>query len=214
MAILARSTIRHGDDDIFARIVKAIRQQGYAVVDNIFDLLSLHGILADIHRRENEFKQAGVGRQDDYQLNPFVRGDHICWLDLNTPLLEDYQQFIEGLRLAINRELFLGLFDYECHYAVYPDGAFYRRHLDAFKGESNRRLSTVLYLNPDWQNGDGGELQMYEPGEFTDFPLPFLSIEPLFGRMVFFLSEEFPHEVRPAKRKRYSLTGWYRINGA
>ena len=115
---------------------------------------------------------------------------------------------MEQLRLRLNRELFLGLFDYECHYAHYPKGAFYKKHVDAFKGESNRRLSTILYLNPQWQPQDGGELVIYDVDGTTELA----TVLPVFGSMVIFLSEEFPHEVLTARRSRYSLTGWFRVN--
>ena len=66
------------------------------------------------------------------------------------------------LRLELNKRLFLGLFDYECHFARYAPGGFYKKHRDAFVGDSNRILSTVLYLNPGWRAEWGGELLMYE----------------------------------------------------
>ena len=54
----------------------------------------------------------------------------------------------------------LGLFDYECHYAKYQQGDFYKKHYDAFKGRSNRIFTTVCYLNtPE----SGGELVIYKP---------------------------------------------------
>ncbi len=43
---------------------------------------------------------------------------------------------------------------------------------------------------------------------------PFLSVTPAFATLVVFLSEEVPHEVRPAKRDRYSIAGWYRVNNS
>jgi SM-20-related protein len=110
--------------------------------------------------------------------------------------------------MRLNSELFLGLFDYECHYAVYPEGSFYRKHVDAFKGRASRVLTTVLYLNPNWQPEYGGELLMY--GE--DDEVPFIKVSPAWGTMVMFLSEHFPHEVLPARATRYSLTGWFRVN--
>ena len=62
------------------------------------------------------------------------------------------------LRLMVNRQFYLGLFDYECHYAKYEHSDFYKKHLDAFKGRSNRVFSTVSYLNTPAQ---GGELIIY-----------------------------------------------------
>ena len=35
---------------------------------------------------------------------------------------------------------------------------------------------------------------------------------PSFGSVAIFLSEEFPHEVLPATRDRYSIAGWFRVN--
>jgi len=55
----------------------------------------------------------------------------------------------------------IGLFEFECHFAHYAPGAFYRRHLDQFAGGGRRRVSTVLYLNSGWRDGDGGELRLY-----------------------------------------------------
>lgn len=104
---------------------------------------------------------------------------------------------MEQLRLRINQALYLGLFDYECHYAYYPRHGFYRKHYDALKGKANRVLSTVLDLNPALQPTDGGEM-------------PFLKVLPTWGKMVIFLSEYFPQEVLPAKKRRFSLTGWIR----
>ncbi len=166
-------------------------------------------LFIDIKQTDTQaFYSAGIGREQDHQLNRFVRRDRIHWLDSShTPALA-YLQWIEQLRLCLNRELFLGLFDYECHYAHYPQGAFYKKHLDSFRGSSNRRLTSILYLNPNWQAQDGGELVMYpSEGEAV-----LETVQPTFGKMVFFLSEEFPHEVLPAGRSRYSLTGWFRIN--
>jgi SM-20-related protein len=114
---------------------------------------------------------------------------------------------METLRINLNRHLFLGLFDYECHYAYYPPGAFYRKHVDAFKGDTNRILSAVLYLNPIWEPQDGGELVLYSNQEEL-----LESILPSYGKLVLFLSQDFPHEVLPVSKSRYSIAGWFRVN--
>lgn len=159
---------------------------------------------------DGDFVRAGIGRENDHHVNRFVRGDWVYWPAPDEPGVAAYLEFMESLRLQLNRRLFLGLFDYECHFACYPVGARYLRHVDAFRGDTNRVLSTVLYLNPDWSVDDGGELLLYR-GNDCD---PFESVSPAFGTLVVFLSEEFPHEVLPALRPRYSLTGWFRVNGS
>ena len=119
---------------------------------------------------------------------------------------------MDVLRVGINQRLFLGLFDYESHFAHYEIGAFYQKHRDAFNdhkktGQPIRMLSTVLYLNKDWQDDNGGELMIYNDSE-----QPLEKVVPYFGRLVIFLSEKFPHEVLPAKRERKSIAGWFRVN--
>jgi SM-20-related protein len=197
------------DGDVFARITEALREHGYIILGNVFSAQELQSLLIDIKKTDSQyFHSAGIGREQKHHVNHFVRRDRIRWLDSGHEPVLFYLDWAERLRRYLNRELFLGLFDYECHYSHYPKGAFYKRHRDTFKGNTNRRLSTILYLNPSWQAGDGGELVIYDPAGQAVLE----TVLPAFGSMVFFLSEEFPHEVLPTRCSRYSLTGWFRIN--
>lgn len=197
-------------------IAVAIEEKGYAVVEDALPASLLHDLLAHFQSLDAEkFNRAGIGRETDFQVNRFVRTDEIHWLEGSHPVTSAYFDWMEQLRIALNRRLFLGLFDYECHYAWYPEGAFYKTHFDTFRfdplrGSSTRVISSVLYLNPDWQKGDGGELVIYRPDESGILE----TIAPLFGRLVLFLSAEFPHEVLPVKVSRYSVTGWFRKNNS
>ena len=166
--------------------------------------------MLDRLRTTDGLQQAGIGREAAFRVARHVRGDRIHWLDPHEPAQARYLAAMETLRLGLNRELFLGLFEFEAHFAHYPPGAFYRRHVDSFRGAANRMLSTVSYLNTDWQPGDGGELVLYGP----DGPAELARIAPQAGRLVIFLSEEIPHEVLPARRDRYSIAGWYRLNAS
>ena len=198
-----------GETEVFRQIADDLSSQGYVILQEVFSAAQLQMLLVDIRQTDQEaFHQAGIGREQLHQLNQSVRRDRIRWLDMQHEPIRFYLQWAERLRQYINRQLLLGLFDYECHYAHYPSGAFYKKHVDAFKGSSNRRLSTVLYLNPHWQPADGGELVLYA----TDDSHVLQTIAPDFGNMVIFLSEDFPHEVLPTRCCRYSLTGWFRVN--
>ncbi len=195
--------------EVFAHIALALRHPGYIILDDVFSLAQCQSLFIDIKKTgRGDFRQAGIGREQGLQLNPFVRRDRIFWLGMDYQPTQFYLKWAERLQCYLNRELFLGLFDYECHYAHYPQGAFYKKHLDAFQGNSSRRLSSVLYLNPTWQASAAGELVLYAPDGGTILE----TVSPSFGRMVIFLSEEFPHEVLPTRCSRYSLTGWFRIN--
>lgn len=155
------------------------------------------------------FRHAGIGNGPTFQLNPKIRTDRVMWLnqELLTPAQQWWSRELEQLRRAINRELFLGLFDFEGHFAVYPPGSYYRRHLDQFKGIGLRTVTTILYLNDNWAAADGGQLRIYlEP----DGEGAFVDVLPEAGTLVSFLSGSFLHEVLPAKRERMSLTGWFK----
>ena len=196
-------------------IADALVKQGYWVIDDALPKALLNQLLMYFNQlQDDEFKVAGIGRQTDFQVQETIRSDKIYWIQSNTKATAEFLQWMDSLRIGLNRRLFMGLFDYESHFAHYPVGAFYKKHMDAFRGkrqqgQSNRVLSTVLYLNDAWQLGDGGELLLYAEGDENKV---IESILPECGRLVIFLSEKFPHEVLPAKRERKSIAGWFRVN--
>lgn len=201
------------DDRLLDNIADALADEGYWVADNALPNHLLTDLLVQFNRTQSQgFKAAGIGRQTDFQLQDTIRSDKIQWLEPTTETSAEFLQWMDSLREGINRRLYLGLFDYESHFAFYAVGAFYKKHLDVFRNTRtqgpNRVLSTVLYLNEDWQPDDGGELLIY--AEDSDYLIK--KISPTFGRMVIFLSEKFPHEVLPARRERKSIAGWYRVN--
>ncbi len=196
------------DEDRFRQIATQLEATGYVMLPEVLPEALVDSLLLHFKSLgDGEFKPAGTGRATDYQVSRGIRGDEIRWIDGSHPASQAYLSWIETLRLSLNRYLFLGLFGYEGHYAYYSEGKFYRKHLDAFKGDTNRVLSTVLYLNPIWEPEDGGELVLYSPaGEKLE------TILPSYGKMVIFLSKVFPHEVMPVNKPRYSVAGWFRVN--
>ena len=197
------------DDDLFSRIASDIRLQGYsiqpcALAPDLVEQLYQHVQ----HMRADQFENAGIGRQQDYMHNTFVRTDEICWINGTSEAGTNWLSWSADLQQYLNRRLFLGLFSFESHFAHYGPGDFYKRHVDAFKGEANRVLSLVVYLNPDWNTEKGGELVLFRDDNDRDG----IRVLPAMGTIVVFLSEEFPHEVLPANRDRYSIAGWYRVN--
>ncbi len=198
------------DETLFARIAEDIEQKGYSIQPAALPE-PIAAALLEQHQqflKEEGFKEAGVGRGVDYVKTEFIRQDEIRWITGDTPAGQQWITWTTQLRTYLNRRLFLGLFSFESHFAHYPPGAFYKRHYDAFRGEANRVLSVVAYLNPGWGHEDGGELVLYRSDEDCEG----IKVVPLYGTLVVFLSEEFPHEVLPAKRDRHSVAGWYRVN--
>jgi SM-20-related protein len=153
------------------------------------------------------FHPAGVGSGAARVVSE-MRGDHVLWVDEAHagPALKAILVRLETLRQAVNRDLYLGLFDVELHFAAYPPEAGYQRHLDRFRDDDRRALTVILYLNPpDWGRDDGGQLLFWPDAEQTP-----LEIQPAGGTLVVFLSDRFWHQVLPARRQRLSLTGWFR----
>lgn len=148
---------------------------------------------------------AAVGRGEAQAVHEGIRGDQILWLEPGQSDASDfYLQLMNGLREQLNRELFLGLEEFECHFAFYPPGAFYKTHLDRFRDDDSRSVTAVLYLNADWQPDHGGALRLYlADGEARD-------IAPQAGTLLVFMAGDFPHEVLPTAVDRLSVTGWFR----
>lgn len=199
------------EDDLFEQIACGIEAQGYvylptALPDHIADSLVYH--IAQIESRA--FHKASTGRGKDQIQNQFVRRDRIHWIEDSDPESRLWLEWSRRLQIFLNRRLFLGLFSFESHFSHYQVGDFYRRHLDAFKGESNRILSLVAYLNRGWEPDQGGELVIYSPEDESEL----IKVTPTFATLVLFLSEYFSHEVLPTARDRYAVAGWYRLNNS
>jgi SM-20-related protein len=160
---------------------------------------------ARLRRARGDFEAARIGGGPSLQRREDIRGDSICWI---TPPLWPAEQTLleqlEQLRLELNAQGGLGLFELELHYAWYPPGAGYARHVDQPQGALQRTVSLVLYLNAGWELPDGGALRIHEA---PDLPV---DIEPLGGRLVCFLTAGREHEVLPARRERLSVSGWFR----
>jgi len=195
--------------DLFESIATDIQNKGYSITSNGLPLALTEALWDQLQSMSaQQFERAGIGRVEAYALNAFVRTDEICWITGASRAGQQWLDWMAELQQYLNRRLLLGLFSFESHFAHYGPGDFYKRHVDAFKGEANRILTVVMYLNPGWQPEDGGELVLYT----DDVEQGSIRVTPAFGTLVVFLSEDFPHEVLPAKRDRYSIAGWFRLN--
>lgn len=188
----------------FEIIATALADPGWGVFTDLLPA-GLASRLAATARSLENYRAAGVGRHADARQNHFVRRDRIVWIEDAQGPGRDWIDWTEGLQTHLNRTLMLGLASFESHFACYAPGAFYRRHVDAFRGEANRIVSVVCYLNDGWLPGDGGELVLCDDTGRELGRLP-----PVLGTVVVYLSEQFPHEVVPTRVPRYSIAGWFR----
>ncbi|WP_111412620.1 2OG-Fe(II) oxygenase [Billgrantia lactosivorans] len=199
--------------DALPQLVDALVEQGWYIGTAFLDAELCH----ELHRELTQMAEhealaaAGVGRGDEHQLRRDIRGDAIHWLDRESLAQRRYLEAMGELQRELNQALFLGLFEYEAHFAHYPPGAFYKKHLDSFRGRANRVVSTVGYLNPDWPADGGGEMAIFA----ADAPERELArVRPEAGNFACFLSERVPHEVLPTRLPRASIAGWFRRNAS
>ncbi len=207
----AEATGASKNTKLFDEIAEAVYAKGYCVIEDALPV-ELQKALSEHAKKlsETQFKPAGVGRGGEHGKHNEIRQDSIAWINGDSEIESQWLAWAEGLQGALNQRLFLGLFSFESHFAHYKAGEFYKKHIDAFRGQSNRKLSLVTYLNEDWSQDDKGELIIFdEKGETV-----IERVLPKAGTLVVFLSEEFPHEVMPATRDRFSIAGWFRVNNS
>ncbi|ATR81276.1 2OG-Fe(II) oxygenase [Pseudomonas defluvii] len=198
------------DHPLLLRIVDDLASHGWSQQNIFLPETLTRALAAECRKRETEgdLAPAAVGRGATQEVREGIRGDHIQWIEPGeSEACDQYLGVMDSLREAMNRSLFLGLEDFECHFAFYPPGAFYRQHLDRFRDDDRRMVSAVLYLNEAWLPENGGQLRMSLKGGVEH------DVQPTGGCLVVFLSGDIPHEVLPATRDRLSLTGWFRRRG-
>ncbi len=206
---LVPQTARLPDDETLDRLSHDLGYgPGFAVLENCPASDLAERLYREARELLPEFQPAGIGRGQDNTVVSQIRRDQTFWLDGTTEPQLEFLSLLEALRLELNRRLFLGIFDFESHYACYKPGAFYKRHFDSFRGAKNRVLSVVTWLNPDWKPGDGGELRIWPENQDA------LDIAPTFARTIVFLSEEMEHEVLVTHKPRFSIASWFRVRAA
>lgn len=185
--------------------INDFEQHGWVEIHDFISTEGAQGIRSEIDRIQltDGFKQAGIGKHDQQQVDTNQRGDFIRWINPQEALPHTtiFLEKINTIIKELNYTFYLGIRDFECHYAHYPPGTFYKKHVDRHKTGSARRVSFVLYLNSEWQENDGGQLLIYDSENRSH------SIHPRMGTLALFLSEK-EHEVLVTSRDRMSITGW------
>ena len=203
-------SIEFVENPLYEKIISDITNHRYSIIEDFFtsnEALLLRQSLLEKHEEDN-FKKAAIGNRTNEIIIKSVRGDIILWIDEAKANQSETLFFdkINELIRYLNRTCFLGILHKEFHYALYPTGTYYKRHIDTFHNDDRRKLSIVCYLNnEDWQAEYGGELILYlnkqgQEEEKVIYPFP--------GRVVIFESQLIEHEVKPVNTKRLSITGW------
>lgn len=191
---------------VLVEAAASLAARGFAVVQQFLSADAVDALAAEAQAgfAQGRGTPAHVGQGPSRRQRLDVRGDEIIWLDAPaSPAQLAYFAAIDALRGVCNRVHLLNLQAFECHFAHYGPGRAYARHRDVFLQDDRRVLSLSLYLNKDWGIGYGGALRLYA----DEGPIDVL---PRSGTLALFLARDIEHEVLPATRDRYSLTGWLR----
>jgi SM-20-related protein len=191
--------------------IRALGERGWFTRADFLGDAEARALHAEARARVDagRLRPAGIRRGADHTLERTTRGDLISWVEPTDgePALGRLHAAYTALGDALSAEAYLGLGRFDMQLACYPgEGERYARHADAFVGQSNRRVTAIYYVNPDWTPAHGGVLRLYpEAGAEAGA----VDVEPRLDRLVVFLSERIEHEVLPAHAPRLALTAWY-----
>jgi SM-20-related protein len=151
----------------------------------------------------NKMQSAGIGNDPVKDQKQNKRGDKIYWIekDSSEPAEREFLDQVEAFIIHLNNSCYTRINDYEFHYALYETGSSYKRHVDQFRNNGDRKFSLINYLNTDWKAEEGGELLIFHEDSVE-------KILPNLRKAVFFKSDTSEHEVSKATRPRMSITGW------
>ena len=203
--------MRNNDEINIKNSVDELGKFGYSVCKNMIPQDVITMLIHELEKREQsgDIKTALVGRGESRKTDGAQRDVLSSWLGKESEGEQYFLAFAEKIRLSINRNLLLGLFEFESQFLHYPIGGFYKRHIDALKGNRNRIVSMVAYLNQNWIPEDGGTLAIWNDEQSIN---PMIEVLPSAGTVVLMLSEDIPHEARSALRERRAIAGWFRLN--
>lgn len=203
-----------------------LANDGFVVLDGFLGEGDARAMRAELEAllERGAFRAARVGHGASRQQAEDIRSDRICWFKVDRtdvvdaggdhggddggdddgvgpgPAVRRYLAALDVTRVAIARSCFLSLAHIDLHAACYEPGTRYGAHLDTFRDDKRRVISVCYYLNDEWHDDDGGFLRLHTQ--------PPQDIAPHFDRLVIFKSGTMLHEVLPARRRRFSTTGW------
>lgn len=169
------------------------------ICQNIFDEYSKKD-------KAQSFTTAAIGRNASKINDSTVRKSSISWVEESDKFagIIEFNIILEQMMRSLNQYFFLSLKHFESQVAYYNKNDFYKTHLDQFKQNARRQVTSILYLNDCPR---GGELVLYRKGtkDIVD-----KVIAPKRGTLVVFFSGHIYHEVKVVETPRFSLSTWFR----
>lgn len=232
----------------------SLAERGWCMIPEWLDPPSVAAILSDAEALDAICaREAGVGSREGRDVDTQVRNSRLCALypppppsagciDTRMALYGAADSLRAELQTAVSPSLpELHHFQTELSYLSYPEGGFYKRHLDVPRTNGGwylrsrrpehggsgtgvrRAVSFILYLDSPWRAEWGGALRIFEqdrPGSAAPgAPVPpsaresHTDVVPHGGTLVILRSDRVEHEVLATRRPRRCLVGWFRTQG-
>lgn len=129
----------------------------------------------------------------------YLQEEHLEYV----PNILKFKQWAQSLKEAINKQMPQGfeVAEIEEQYLFYEEGGKFETHLDTnchpfvdciigTVDQYPRIMTYLIYLNPEWQESDGGTLSIFKSWPFGDLQE---TIEPHLGKAMFFRSDKLFH---------------------
>ncbi|KAF9130154.1 hypothetical protein BGW39_003391 [Mortierella sp. 14UC] len=205
--------------------VNQLFEQGYTVLDDVLPPTTIQSVRQWATEMFKSGQMDKASGKHDEKEDPFregnARGDYTIWVSPGSKFLEvspELKECVDWFSGRLHEDLakvvhLHGQAEYQLAYYP-PDSSHYERHRDSFPTDDKddvdqRRVTAIVYFNPDWKQGNGGELRIFDKG-MGDEDEKEIDIAPLAARCVVFLSGVMDHAVMPAFEERIALTSWYR----
>ncbi len=186
----------------------SLEEKGWFVCPSLLSENMNAGLLESFLEKleKDQFDMAQVGKNLERSLEKRIRHSETSWIESwhENSQLRDLNQFFGDLSHQMNQHFYLNIKRWESQMAYYPEGGFYKKHLDQLRSGENRLMTCIFYLNNCER---GGELVIYDR---DDMKKKAATIKASKGTCVLFFSSQIFHEVLPAYSPRFSFTTWLR----
>lgn len=192
------------------QLMQKVDLQGWGLLEIKNPLLNELIIRFRQIEKSEKFRPALVSditlNQDRKKESQAIRNDFIHWLNFEDPSEQKIEFLLQQIRECLKNYFRISLTHFECHFAQYPAGHFYKTHSDQTAQDNKRFFSFVIYLNENWKPEYGGQIVGYDSFAHKN---KIFEMYPHAGTMIVFKSD-IPHEVLSSTTTRRSLTGWFR----